>query len=366
VNLRVSQTDVSRLGKFTRTGAGAVRIPATVSRTGVQVYPGAGPKGETLRQYRPESEVFAADSIASMAGIPVTLGHPPALVTPANARDYQIGHVSDAAPETRVTVDGSAELWTKTVLVVADGSVLGDIDSTQDAFEVSAGYCCDLEMTAGVAPNGEAYDAIQRNIKWNHVAILPPKMKARAGAEAKLRLDNKETPMKVIVIDGVEYEQGSDKHVAKIQQDAAAAVKVASDRADKAEAQRDTEKERADKAEKASSVEALDAKVEARFNLLKTASKFLPASYDTKGKSDAQVRADAVSAKIGADKIAGKSEAYVEARFDSLSDEVVADKAVFHAPKPGEVRQDATVTNLDNDENFSAHLARLAKGEGSK
>lgn len=343
-------------------------MPATISRTGLQSYPGAGPNGETLVEFRPDSEVFADESLASLASVPVTLGHPPESVTPANAREYSIGHVSDAPPEARVKVDGSDELWVRVPLVVADGQVLGEIDRTDTAPEVSCGYSCRLDMTPGVHPvTGEKYDAVQRDIRFNHVAILTADSKARAGAEARLRLDNKDKNMKIVVIDGQEFEHGSEKHVAKIQQDAANAVKVATDRADKAEARADAEKERADKATAASSVEAIDARVEARFALLQTASKFLPAGYETSGKSDAQIRSDAVSAKLGADKIAGKSEVYIEARFDSLSDAVVADVAVFHAPRAGEVKADAaSVTNLDNDENFSAHLAKLAAGGESK
>lgn len=350
---RVTRSDVSRLGKFSRTGAGAVRIPATISRTGVQDYPEQG-----LREFRPDSEVFAPESLASLGSVPVTLNHPPEGVSPANAGEYSIGHVTDSPPEARVQVDGSTEQWVKTTLVVADGKVLDEIDRSEQSPEVSCGYTCDLDMTPGVAPNGEKYDAVQRNIRFNHVAILARDSKARAGAEAKLRLDNKGKTMKIIVIDGVEYEQNSDKHVAKIQQDAAAAVASVTARADKAEAQRDAAVERADKAEKAASVEAIDAKVEARFALLSRAAKFLPATYDTKGKTDAQVRADAVATKIGADKLTGKSEAYIEARFDALCEVVAEDRAEFHKPtKADGVR----AVNVDNDDNaFRALLATQA------
>lgn len=335
-----------------------MRVPATISRTGIQVY------GD-LREYRPEDEVFAADSLASLGSVPVTLNHPSESVTPENVRDYQIGHVSDTPPEARVKVDGSDELWLRAPLVISDGKVLAEIDHSDAAPEVSCGYSCELDFTPGVHPvTGEKYDAVQRNIRFNHVAILDRNTKARAGAEARLRLDGQAMKIK---IDGVEFEYGSEAHISKLDADHKSALKTATDRADKAEAQRDSEKERADKAEKAASVEAIDAKVEARFNLLKTASKFLPAGYETSGKSDAQIRSDAVSAKLGADKIAGKSEVYIEARFDSLSDAVVADVAVFHAPKAGEVKADAaSATNLDNDENFSAHLAKLAAGGESK
>jgi hypothetical protein len=320
----------------------------------VQPYPGAGPNGSVLVEYRPAEEVFAADSLASLAGVPVTLRHPAGDVTRDNARDVQVGHASDLPPEARVKVDGSPDEWVRAALYVADGSVQDAIERGE-AGTISCGYSCELEMTPGVLPDGTKYDAIQRNIRFNHVAILTTQEKPRAGGEAKLRLDSKEKTMKVIVIDGVEYEQGSDKHIAKLQSDSVAAVAVQSARADKAEAERDTQKERADKAELAVSVDKLDALVEARMNLLARAAKLLPGTYETKGKSAADVRADAVSAKIGADKIVGKSEAYIEARFDSLTD---ADApAVFHKPA---ARADgaAPSTNNDSDEAFRAALVQ--------
>jgi hypothetical protein len=358
VEMRVQRVDVAsgRLGKFARNGAGAVRVPATIARTGVQEYPGAGPNGSTLLEYRPPEEVFSADSLASLGSVPVTLRHPPAGVNPDNAKDVQVGHVSDTPAEARVKLDGSAEEWIRAQLVIADGAVQADIEAGR-AGAISCGYSCDLEMTAGVTADGKPYHAIQRNIRFNHVAILTADERARAGADAKFRLDNKGTnQMKIIVIDGVEYEQGSDKHLNKVQSDAAAAVSVATARADKAEAERDTQKERADKAEAAATPDKLDALVEARLNLLQRAAKFLPATYDTKGKSDAQVRADAVSAKIGADKIAGKSPEYIAARFDGLCD--ASGDAAFHVPTKADAGAvSGAKTNInDDDEAFRAAL----------
>lgn len=337
-------------------------MPATISRTGVQEYPGVGPGGATLREYRPDSEVFAAASLASLGSVPVTLGHPPVNVTPANVRDFQIGHVSDAAPEARVKVDGSDDEWVRAQLVVADGGALGKIDA-QEALEVSCGYSCWLDMTPGVTPGGVPYDAVQRDIIFNHVAILTTDQRARAGAEAKLRLDNKENPMKIVVIDGVEYELGSDKHLAKLTADHQKALAAVAARADALQAQldalqakHDAEKTRADAATAAVSAERIDAAVEARLALFARASRLLPSEYDTKGKSDAQVRADAVTHKLSAEKVAGKSAAYLDAMFDILVDsEAPAAPAVYHKPAPG-VRADATANINDNDDAFRASL----------
>ncbi len=42
-----------------------------------------------------------------------------------------------------------------------------------DAMQLSAGYELDLDRTPGTAPDGRRYDAVQRNIRINHVAAVP-------------------------------------------------------------------------------------------------------------------------------------------------------------------------------------------------
>ncbi len=357
MSVRVDRSDVSaRLEKFSRNGAGAVRVPATIARTGIQQYPG-------LVEYRPADEVFHPDSLASLASVPVTLSHPRGnVVTPGTARAVTIGHVSDLAPEARVKVDSSAEEWIRAALVIADGDAQAAIEAGK-AGTVSCGYSCELDPTPGIAPDGTRYDAIQRKIRFNHVAVLMANEKPRAGGDARLRLDSEGNPMKLIVIDGVELEFGSDKHFAHI----AAANTKALDalqgkfdglqaKHDALQAKLDAEKTRADAAVAANSADKIDAAVEARMALFADAARLLPADYETKGKTDAQVRADAVAHTLGgADKISGKSEAYIEARFDSLVEaKAPAAPAVYHAPAP---RADAATANInDSDEAFRASL----------
>ena len=76
--------------------------------------------------------------------------------------------------------------------------------------ELSLGYRCDCEETPGVAPDGQPYDAIQRNIRINHLAVVPL---ARAGMKARLNCDGDEIieseetqNMSKFKIDGVEHE----------------------------------------------------------------------------------------------------------------------------------------------------------------
>lgn len=53
--------------------------------------------------------------------------------------------------------------------------------------ELSAGYTCRYEMTAGVTPDGQQYDAIQTTIRGNHLALVE---EGRAGSDVSV-LDGK-------------------------------------------------------------------------------------------------------------------------------------------------------------------------------
>jgi uncharacterized protein len=148
----------------------------------VQVY--TDQLGRTVREYRPPETVFAEDSLATLGSIPVTEGHPPNGVTPSNHRQVSVGHVSDAPPARKN--DGPTE-WLETALVISDADTLRKVESG-DLVEVSMGYMADVVHEPGVTPSGERYDAVQRNIRFNHLALLKDGH-ARAGSGARLRLD---------------------------------------------------------------------------------------------------------------------------------------------------------------------------------
>lgn len=207
---RYDRTTLHTDGK--RTSQGYLICDAAIARTGVQVY--TQPDGTKRREYRPPEEVFHPDTLSSFALAPLTLGHPQELVTAENNDKYSKGIV--AGPKQ----DG--HLVRATIQVMqADAIKAAESGS---AAELSCGYVCDLDMTPGTAPNGEKYDAIQRQIRGNHVAQVP---RGRAGAEVRLRMDaadaeqlepltteparpappHKDAPtMEKITVDGVEIE----------------------------------------------------------------------------------------------------------------------------------------------------------------
>lgn len=177
---RVSRIDVGRLGKAEQTPQGGYRIPAYVTRTGVLEY--LREDGTVQREYRPPEEVFAEPSLESLSDAVVTDFHQ-GMVNPATYREVTVGHVSAMPAPAR---DGD---FVAARLVVLDANEIALIDAGERV-ENSCGYDCTLDITPGVTPEGLAYDAVQKNIVYNHVALLPRGF-GRAGNDVQLRLDAK-------------------------------------------------------------------------------------------------------------------------------------------------------------------------------
>jgi len=205
--------------------------------------------GSERREYRPPEEVFSPASLASFRAAAVTDLHPSqrgdsAWVAPENWRRLAVGHIGEAVNHTDTHVMCDA--------LIQDAEAIDLIEQGKRR-ELSCGYTCDYFDTPGVTADGERYDGIQKNIILNHVALLPPGA-GRAGSSAALRLDAAdlyqatETPKVKIVIDGREFEKGSDEHLAYVTDAANARAKAAED---KAAAEVKAAKERADAIEKA-------------------------------------------------------------------------------------------------------------------
>jgi len=172
------RTDRSILGAVQRTPQGGIRVPATVTRSGVLTY--LQPDGSKRREYRPASEVFSDEHLASLRGAPVTDLHPGSgRVDSKTWRSLSVGHAGETPAQ-----EGDHVL---TDLYIQDSGSIDLIESGERS-EVSLGYDTDLVLGKGVSPEGEEYDATQTNLRVNHVALVP---KGRAGS-ARLRLDGDE------------------------------------------------------------------------------------------------------------------------------------------------------------------------------
>ncbi len=125
-------------------------------------------------------EVFAPDSLKSYKGAPVIVTHDAGLITKDNVSDEQIGTIlSDGY---RSGEDVRAEI------------IIHDTDALKSSGlrELSLGYNLELDETPGEW-NGEPYDAVQRNIRINHLALV---REARAGEQARLNIDSRDSALK--------------------------------------------------------------------------------------------------------------------------------------------------------------------------
>ena len=132
--------------------------------------------GSIRRELRLPEEVFDAESLKSYKGKPVIITHSAGLVTKDNVERHCIGTILTEGY--RTGEDVRAEI------------VIHDTDSMKASGlkELSLGYDLDLDETPGEW-NGEPYDAIQRNIRINNLALVGD---ARAGKQARLNIDSRD------------------------------------------------------------------------------------------------------------------------------------------------------------------------------
>lgn len=171
----VSRYDFAPITGSETTDEGYLRVWCRAARTGTQLYRRAD--GSQVREYRPPEEVSNPDSLTTFGMKPATWGHPPVLLDALNTKQYQIGY---SGSQVRYN-DGFVEV----ALLITDQEAIEKI-KRKDAQEVSAGYKVDYDPTPGYTPEGEEYAGVQRNIRVNHIAIVP---RGRAGPEVRLLMD---------------------------------------------------------------------------------------------------------------------------------------------------------------------------------
>jgi len=347
-------------GAVRRTADGYLVADARVARIGIQEYLGSelGRSEPIIKVYRPESAVFDAAAMASYAYRPMTNDHQ-GTITADNWRNHAIGQTGG-----EVVRDGE---FVRVPLVMMDGAAIADFEAGKH--ELSMGYDAAIEFTDGVTPDGLKYDAIVTSMKMNHLALVD---RARGGDKLRIgdispgldasgsgqqlngghhMADN----LKKVVVDGLTIdttEQGAQA-LEKLQKqvaDGAASVQALKDSHAaafaKLEAERDALKS------KVLTDADIDARVQARADLINTARAIHDADY--KGKSDADIRKAAVVAKLGDAAIAGKSDAYVAARFDILAEDAAKTADPVRAALLDGTRQDP------QDNGQTAYEKRLA------
>ena len=229
-------------------------------------------------------------------------------------------------------------------VLIADTQAVQDVKNGKIAF--SCGYSCDLEMTSGVWM-GVSYDAIQRNIRYNHLALVN---KGRAGDDAVLRMDSacgvcvsiknvqENNKMAKLNLDGAEFEVPevvASAHIAmkqkidKADSDLALALsetsKVSAERdmavekVQKADAEIVALKDRLDKAPA-----EIEARIASRVILVKTAQ---DCGVEVKSDmSDLDIKKAVILVASPKLDLSEKDDSYVQARFDGAVEVLVDSK----------------------------------------
>lgn len=296
--------------KASKTDEGFLRDSPVVGRVGIQEY--RKTDGSVRRELRLPEEVFNPDSLASFIAKPITVDHPNGMVSSKNAHKVTVGAMLASGKQDGDTVRADI--------------VIHSPESIGDRRQLSLGYTAEMDETPGEW-NGQKYDAIQRNIRVNHLSVVKS---ARAGAIARLNLDSNEEllptvesvimTIKVKLDNGIEYDAVPEIGAALTQlrtdvKDAAVALQAEKTKTAKIEAERDSLKARVDAFDAEIKKAKADGQAEAaaRAKLETVAANF---KVDSKDLTERQIKELIVkSVRADAD-LKDKSDAYIDAAFD--------------------------------------------------
>lgn len=350
--MRVRRIDLGNLQKPVKRADGSMIVQARFTRSGVFEY--RKPDGSIQREYRAPEQVFSKESMDSFKLVPFTNDHPPEMLNPTNAKQYTAGFTGQD-----VHRDG---IWMVGSIAITDAGAVNDLEAGKN--QISNGYDCDLVMTPGVSPEGEHYDCMQTNIGGNHVALV---WNARAGSDAAVRMD-------AAICDSNE-QQGNKENVMNLEQALAAlaaaqkengaltvrcdtaekALEAVKKEADKQTARADSLDEELKKEKKAhtDAVSAAPAKVRARMALEQKAAQLLgdkakSLKLDAADTTDDAIKLAVIKEVTGTD-CAGKSPAYIEARYDAAIEQADKSGEVFKAANDVIVKNHTDGANADGD-----------------
>ena len=335
------------------TDEGFLKVPGRVARTGIQEYLARelgldGDPNRIVRVYRPEEEVFNDASLGTYDGATVTNDHPKELVTSKNYKAVSVGEVRGTGRR-----DGDFVVCD---LIIKDQKTIDDINAGK--CELSAGYTAEYVHGPGTTADGQDYEYTQRNIIINHQAVVT---KARAGGIARVFDHNPggNTMPVLITTDSGRSVDVADPANAQVVADSfdrlLKRATAAESKADKAQAAADSATEKLGEAVKASSDEAIKARVTAISSTHALARKVAGDGFTCDSLDVIEIKRAALAVALPKRDWSDKSAGYVEAAFDAESDkdEEEDDKDENGNKKPKMPTGDAAT--------LLAQLAQLAK-----
>lgn len=334
--------------RFKKTDEGFLKGQAIVTNVGVFTY--VQQDGTIQRELRPPEEVFAFDSINSLKLAPITNDHPIEKVTAENIKALQVGSSGDSVSQDSYHLS--------IPIVITDKRTVEDAENGKRS--LSCGYSVNLDKTPGNWM-GMDYDVIQRDIRYNHIAVVD---KGRAGDAVVMKLDGlsdvaiahhdsidfntndggNNMSLKNFKIDGVEYQAEADviKHVTKLTNDNKVLV------------------EKLDAVEKESKADS--SKTEAILDQLKEDKKELQEKLDAAQKSspeEIKKRVDERLVLLGAASIAE-----VEVKEDM--DDLAVKKAIITKLSPDSAEKVDKADGVYIDARFDVALEKLEEMKSNK
>lgn len=347
---------ITKTTQFDMLPNGFLPVTANLTRTGIFTYYEMQKDGsvKTVRQLRHPDEVFSADAMGTLLGLPATNNHPDSsLISVENAKNYVVGWQADSPKKVKLddmTKDGEDYIQSK--IVFFDRQTIDAITGGKKQ-EISLGYMCSLDETPGEW-NGQPYDAVQRNIRYNHLSLVN---KARGGEACRIMTDAESSS---VLCDGISFPQDEVSMDGKLTVDAAEYQELVKEK-EKLQAQCDELNAKV-KEFSVFDAESFKKTVQMRVALEKKASSIL-GEVKLDEMSEREIK-EAVIKKLRPEaKLDGRSDDYVDARFD-----VAVEDGFSTAQKKSEKKMsEAILKNEDADDWQSlAEKKRKAMIEASK
>ena len=381
--INLDQADVEEMPN------GFLSLLANLSRTGIFTYQRIAPDGsiEIIRQLRTSEEVFDPESLASLAGLPLTNNHTEEMISPENAEDYIVGMSSDKPKKILLPVqnadDADEEEFIQQRLTVFNPDTIEDI-LKKEKTEISLGYTCQLDETPGTY-KGKPYDVVQRNIRMNHVSLV---RQARGGRNCKVLLkdgtetvvnydgftgleenNSKESNVKVFNHEGKEYKVEDSVYslLSSFQDGVDSAQSLSNEKQkeiDKLQAINDDYKSKLEVKKQTDSADQLRKAVRVRVSLERQGEKVLGSSVNFDSLSDEEIKIKVIEKLRPSSNLDGKSAEYIEARFDMAMEDFNLDA---EDDKDRKTLGKKIVENVDDDDPWAlAEKKRKESWERSK
>lgn len=348
------------------TDEGYIKAKAFLTRTGIFDY---YEEGQLVRQFRPPEEVFDSESLKSLEMKTLTMQHPKGMVDAKTTNKYIVGYVGQ-------DVRQEGDKVAATIMITSEPVIKHVLDLKQKGLspELSCGYRADIEMTSGVGQEGN-YDQIQRNIRYNHVSIVPA---GRAGKEVKILLDSLEKEIEEMpdknkpvednaVNEGVKILDEANKKIENLE----AEKKEISDAKQELQAKFDAANEELVKAKEELSKwqnpesEEVRSMMDGYNKVVKTAEKL---GVETKDKSIEDLKKECILKHSPGFKFDGKDNVYIDARFDfvsEISDEIATknNNKKIAAIKNVNIKKDGEEEKEDRYKKFDETLENMHKSK---